>query len=228
MKKLFKEQKGFTLLEVLLSLTILSVVIIGMMSFFQNSFHYVNENEDKTIATQIARNVMNYVEKQSFNKFEGYLSHEVDSNENVHILSLDKTYCDKKVTIKKNSSSSDSTLDGIVLFDSIDRCLSILDPVINNEVYSSKTAISIFLVKYNDFETLSSLSELISKDDPSVSNLPSSIKELMMNDHENFSSLLQPNEYIRANLLKVYVVLDWKDNREDVVIQGVLSHETIR
>ncbi|NMH72835.1 prepilin-type N-terminal cleavage/methylation domain-containing protein [Bacillus sp. RO2] len=230
MKKLFNQQNGFTLLEVLLSLTILSVVVIGMMSFFHNSYNYVNENEDKTIAAQIGRNVMNYVEKQNYNKFNGYLSHEVDSNENVHIIALDKTYCDKEVTIKKNNDSpaSDATSDGIVLFDNKERCLSILDPLINNEVYSSKTDISIFLMKYNDSETLSSLSNLISKDDPSVHNLPASIKELIDNDKENFSNLLQPNEFIHDHLLKVYVVLEWKDKRDDVVIQGVLSHETIR
>ncbi|WP_010195872.1 type IV pilus modification PilV family protein [Bacillus sp. m3-13] len=230
MKKLFKEQKGFTLLEVLLSLTILSVVVIGLMSFFHNSYNYVNENEDKAIATQIARNVMNYVEKQNYNKLEGYLSYEADSNENVHIISLNKVYCDKKVTIKKNNDTpaSESTSDDIILFDNVDRCLSILNPVINNEVYSANATISIYLMKYNDFETLSSLSNLISQDALSIRNLPSSIKDLIIHDHENFGNLLQTNEYIREHLLKVYVVLEWKDQRDDVVIQGVLSHETIR
>ncbi|MGD6774335.1 type IV pilus modification PilV family protein [Sutcliffiella horikoshii] len=230
MKKLFKEQQGFTLLEVLLSLTILSVVVIGLMSFFHNSYNYVNENEDKAIATQIARNVMNYVEKQNYNKFEGYLSHEVDTSEDVHIIPLDKTYCDKKVTIKKNNDTltSESTSDDIVLFDNVDRCLSILNPVINNEAYSDNAAISIYLMKYNDPETLSSLSNLITQNASGIRNLPSSIKDLIIHDHENFGNLLQPNEYIREHLLKVYVVLQWKDQRDDVVIQGVLSHETIR
>lgn len=230
MKKLFNEQKGFTLLEVLLSLTILSVVVIGLMSFFHNSYNYVNENEDKSIATQIARNVMNYMEKQNYNKFEGYLSHEIDTNEEVHIIPLDKTYCDKKVTIKKNNDTltSESTSDDIVLFDNVDRCLSILNPVINNEAYSDNAAISIYLMKYNDPETLSSLSNLITQNASGIRNLPSSIKDLLIHDHENFGNLLQPNEYIREHLLKVYVVLQWKDHRDDVVIQGVLSHETIR
>lgn len=230
MKKLFNEQKGFTLLEVLLSLTILSVVVIGLMSFFHNSYNYVNENEDKSIATQIARNVMNYMEKQNYNKFEGYLSYEVDTNEDVHIIPLEKAYCDKKVTIKKNNATltSESTSDDIVLFDNVERCLSILDPVINNQTYSANATISIYLMKYNDPDTLSSLSNLISENASSIRNIPSSIKDLIIHDHENFGDLLQPNEYIREHLLKVYVVLEWKDKRDDVVIQGVLSHETIR
>lgn len=230
MKKLFNEQNGFTLLEVLLSLTILSVVVIGLMSFFHNSYNYVNENEDKAIATQIARNVMNYAEKQNYNKFEGYLSYEVDTNENIHIIPLDKSFCDKKVTINKNSSSpaNDSTVDDILLFDNADRCQSILNPVINNQSYSDNTAITIYLMKYNDQETLSALSSLINDDHPGISHLPSSLKDLIIGDEANYNNLLQPNEFIHEHLLRIFVVLEWKENRDDVIIQGVMSHETIR
>ncbi|TXK91987.1 prepilin-type N-terminal cleavage/methylation domain-containing protein, partial [Parageobacillus sp. SY1] len=58
--------KGFTLLEVLASITILSIVAIGMFSFFTNAMQYTTYNQDKTVAINIARGVLAYMERLDF------------------------------------------------------------------------------------------------------------------------------------------------------------------
>ncbi|MFE7063091.1 prepilin-type N-terminal cleavage/methylation domain-containing protein [Sutcliffiella sp. NPDC057660] len=229
MKKLFKEDSGFTLLEVLISMTILSVVVIGMMSFFQNSFSYVKENESKTVATQVARNVMNYVEKQDFSKMEGYLMHESTTNPNSpYLVEIGSDHCTDKVTIlTKSPSSSDlSSIDNVPLFDDSSRCLSILIPLINNITYEDDRKVSIFVTKYNKHEDILELQELFSKNDPTLAHVPESVRNYFLNYDTN--TLSEPSDYTKENLLRVFVILNWNEDREDIVIQGVLSHETIR
>ncbi|WP_052343502.1 type IV pilus modification PilV family protein [Bacillus massiliigorillae] len=63
-----KNCKGFTLLEVLISLGILSIILLTLMSFFSQSFQYTKNNESKTVGINVARNVLNYMESQDFAK----------------------------------------------------------------------------------------------------------------------------------------------------------------
>lgn len=235
MKKLFEEERGFTLLEVLISMTILSVVIIGMMSFFENSYSYVKENESKTVATQVARNVMNYIEKQDFSRMEGYLIHERSPLENKYILELDFTHCIQPVTISSKSLPSvpeRTNIDNVLLFDDQARCQSILKPTINNVTYDGDKKVRIYIMKYNNTDEILRLKYLIEQNNPAINELPEGIKDFIVKydeDHDKFNEKKFTNkEFMDEHLLRVFTVLNWNEGREEVMIQGVLSHETIR
>lgn len=65
-KKLITSSKGLTLVEVLVSLTILGIVLMGTMKFFSQAYTYTNMNEKKTAAVNVARNALMHIEKESF------------------------------------------------------------------------------------------------------------------------------------------------------------------
>ena len=48
-------EKGLTLIEVLLSITLLSIVMITFLSFFTNAFRFNSINDDSIQAMNIAR-----------------------------------------------------------------------------------------------------------------------------------------------------------------------------
>ncbi|MFC5733675.1 type IV pilus modification PilV family protein [Cytobacillus gottheilii] len=81
-KKILSSTKGLTLIEVLASLTILSIVLIGIMSFFTQAFSYTNKNETKTAAVNVARNALMYVENQSFIEMREKFSSSNSTNQN--------------------------------------------------------------------------------------------------------------------------------------------------
>ncbi len=54
---------GFTLIETLLSITLLSAVAIGLFSFFTHAMTYTADNERRTVAINVARGTMAYFEK---------------------------------------------------------------------------------------------------------------------------------------------------------------------
>ena len=68
--KYLRNQTGLTLLEVLLSITILGIVLISFLSFFNQAYSYTNKNENKTIGINVARNVLYYIEQQDFTSIE--------------------------------------------------------------------------------------------------------------------------------------------------------------
>ncbi len=73
-KKILSNSRGLTLVELLASLTILGIIIIGSMQFFTQAYTYTNINQKKTAAVNVARNALMFIEKESFiatrDKFE--------------------------------------------------------------------------------------------------------------------------------------------------------------
>lgn len=74
--KFFDNDRGFTLLEVLLSVTILSIVIISFLAFFNQAYSYTKQNEDKTVFINVARNVLYYMEQQDYTAMNAYLGND--------------------------------------------------------------------------------------------------------------------------------------------------------
>ncbi|RAK21374.1 prepilin-type N-terminal cleavage/methylation domain-containing protein [Anoxybacillus vitaminiphilus] len=66
MTKFLKNDKGLTLIETMLSITILGIVMLGVMTLFKQAYLYTVLNEDKTIGINVARNALMYMEKQNF------------------------------------------------------------------------------------------------------------------------------------------------------------------
>lgn len=56
------DQKGITLLEVLLSIVLLVIVLTSFASFFTQSALFVKKNEDKISTTQTAQQIVNLIE----------------------------------------------------------------------------------------------------------------------------------------------------------------------
>ena len=63
--KILSSSKGLTLIEVLVSLTILSIILLGIMNFFNQAYSYTNSNQKKTAAINVARNALTYMEQSS-------------------------------------------------------------------------------------------------------------------------------------------------------------------
>lgn len=73
MKSGLKQEKGFTLIEVLAAIVILSIVSLVLTSYFTNAMSYSKSNQNKTIMVNLARNALFYVEKQDFEEMKEYL-----------------------------------------------------------------------------------------------------------------------------------------------------------
>lgn len=69
-----KREEGFTLIEVVASLLILSIVSLAMTNFFVQSMSYAKGNQQKTVMVNLARNALFYIEKQNFSELESYFT----------------------------------------------------------------------------------------------------------------------------------------------------------
>lgn len=114
MKKMifFSTQKGFTLIEVLLSVSLLGIISVSVLSFFNQSYDYTKNNQSKTVGINVARNVVNYIEQLDFDKTMTYLTNTTTSP-----LVINKSNC--------ADLSSDAT------------CQRIFESVINNVRYEA-------------------------------------------------------------------------------------------
>jgi len=73
-----KQEQGFTLLEVLASIVILSIVSLVLTSFFTQAMTYSKSNQNKTIMVNLARNALFYMEKQDFAAMQKFFEEEKD------------------------------------------------------------------------------------------------------------------------------------------------------
>ncbi|MGG0716307.1 type II secretion system protein [Robertmurraya massiliosenegalensis] len=125
-------EKGLTLIEVLISITILGIIMTSFLSFFNQAYSYTKTNEDKTVGINVARNVLYYFEQQDFKKIkENYFSHE---------------------TIMEKEISTDNCRDivnGETVFDDPTVCESFFDTKVNEVDYKSKVR---FTKNILDFE----------------------------------------------------------------------------
>ncbi len=67
MIKKIDNEKGLTLIEVLVSITLLSIVIITFLSFFTNAFRFNSINDDSIQAMNIAREQQALIKEESWN-----------------------------------------------------------------------------------------------------------------------------------------------------------------
>ncbi|OME35233.1 type II secretion system protein [Paenibacillus sp. FSL E2-0274] len=81
MKPGLKQEKGFTLIEVLAAIVILSIVSLVLTSYFTNAMSYSKSNQNKTIMVNLARNALFYVEKQDFKAMQEFFTQGEDAIE---------------------------------------------------------------------------------------------------------------------------------------------------
>jgi prepilin-type N-terminal cleavage/methylation domain-containing protein len=68
------QEQGFTLIEVLAAIVILSIVSLVLTSYFTQAMTYSKSNQNKTIMVNLARNALFYMEKQDFDKMEDFFT----------------------------------------------------------------------------------------------------------------------------------------------------------
>ncbi|KAA0549230.1 type II secretion system protein [Bacillus sp. BGMRC 2118] len=124
------DSKGFTLLEILASLSILGIVLITLLAFFTQAYSYTNLNKNKTVAVNIARNTVTYIEKQNFYSMKQFMDEEIGTQD---FVEMNGDLCEKDISITKNGTQYDRPL-----FDSSESCTSVLVPEINNTVFNTE------------------------------------------------------------------------------------------
>lgn len=67
-----KQEQGFTLIEVVAAIVILSIVSLVLTSYFVHAMSYSKSNQNKTIMVNLARNALFYMEKQDFDSVKNY------------------------------------------------------------------------------------------------------------------------------------------------------------
>lgn len=65
LKTVSKQEKGFTLVEVLAAIVIFSIVSIVLTSYFSNALSYSKSNQNQTVMINLARNALVYMQKQN-------------------------------------------------------------------------------------------------------------------------------------------------------------------
>ncbi|HHY72833.1 MAG TPA: hypothetical protein GX497_06340 [Bacillus bacterium] len=246
-----KNKNGFTLVEVLLSITLIFVIVFPLMGFFLQAYKYTMHSQDKTIAINVGRNVVNYMEKQNFQNMYAFLQQESDL-----FATLDWRYCffdddgtidassvtidadgnrdlsaAKQSTInidltnftnsKFNNSDEDLSLfsNGSDITGKV--CMNVLSPEINGKpFYKEKTddnqIVKVYLTNYYKSDIPKELIKLLKeKNNP---NLTTDIEDLLNGKTSVYEK----------QLMQVFVVVNWDENKENIVFEGVISNEAYR
>lgn len=126
---IFYDKRAFTLIEVLLSIVILSFVVSGMFLFFTNAMTYTAYNQSKTVAVNIARGVIHYMERLDFQTMKAYVDKHI--TEQTPFVHFDASAC-------SNTS----------LFPDENVCKAIFSPTINNVTYNEED-VQAWLIPYD-------------------------------------------------------------------------------
>lgn len=116
---IFYNERGFTLIEVLLSVVILSFVMGGMFMFFTNAMTYTSYNQSKTVAVNIARGVVHYMARLDFQPIASYVNDHV--TQQTPFIRLDASSC------SNTSIFPDETV-----------CKAVFSPTVNNVTYDEE------------------------------------------------------------------------------------------
>jgi prepilin-type N-terminal cleavage/methylation domain-containing protein len=120
MKSGLKQEKGFTLIEVLAAIVILSIVSLVLTSYFTNAMSYSKSNQNKTIMVNLARNALFYVEKQDFDQMKKYF---------IKYNSIEASKC------QQDTGDSLKCDDYIMLVQDTETLSQVLNPAINGVNY---------------------------------------------------------------------------------------------
>jgi prepilin-type N-terminal cleavage/methylation domain-containing protein len=125
-----KLERGFTLIEVLAAIVILSIVSLVFTSYFANALTYANNNQNKTVMVNLARNALFYVEKQDFEEMQKYFT--INGAGEFPDISGEQCHPDATSPVGNCSDlfKNSSGLDDSLLMESV------LNPTINGVVYN--------------------------------------------------------------------------------------------
>lgn len=114
--RIFKREQAFSLIEVLISVTIFSILTIGLLSFFLQASSYSQKNKDQTISTYLAQNIIALMQGESFSAIQKGL--------------------------KDNGNQLMITPENCSVYTSISECNNAFQPEINGQVYGITANVS--------------------------------------------------------------------------------------
>lgn len=91
MKENIRSQKGLTLIEVLISIVLLSVILISFMGFMTQSAMFNQKNKQKIDTMQTAQKFIDLIEIDDITKQDLQDNSIIDSNENILKSNLTKS-----------------------------------------------------------------------------------------------------------------------------------------
>ncbi|WP_175639845.1 type IV pilus modification PilV family protein [Metabacillus schmidteae] len=140
--KLFSHNKGFTLIEVMLSIVIFSILTLGLLALFSQAMNYSQKSENDTLGVYAARNMLNYMEQQNFEEMKSkYVDGLSDEGQGSSIV-LKVDVCEKWY-----SGSSEEMIKKKSI------CKYTFNPDLNNRTFS----INVTLKKHSESDLSSSL-----------------------------------------------------------------------
>jgi prepilin-type N-terminal cleavage/methylation domain-containing protein len=98
--KNFKENRGFTLIEIIVVIAIIGIGIVPMLNYFTNSISHIHETETRSQAVTIAGDVIELIKQE-------IRSHETSSDWNNYLDEFDNSTVNdsKEVTLLSNISN---------------------------------------------------------------------------------------------------------------------------
>ncbi|AOL35343.1 MULTISPECIES: prepilin-type N-terminal cleavage/methylation domain-containing protein [Geobacillus] len=192
-------QAGFTLIETLLAITLLSGVAIGLFYFFTNAMMHTSYNQGRTVAVNVARGVAAYMERLEFSALERYVRQ--SAGEQAPFVKLTSGDCENRA-----------------IFPEPDACRAQLGPTVNNIVYDGGR-VAVFLIPYDG-----ALWEQLVSSPPEA--FPPPLRKQIEKEAEKVRA---SDPGLGQYLLKMYVVVRWGERPEEAEwIEGVIADETIR
>lgn len=139
-------QQGFTLIEVLAAIVILSIVSLVLTSYFTNAMSYSKSNQNKTIMVNLARNALFYMEKQDFESLSEYF--QKDGNEEIECAAADPT-------VSADPTTEPPAVSACTVFEGIAGDPEVLEKVLNPSINGIDYHIRIVYQRavYNDLRT---------------------------------------------------------------------------
>lgn len=129
---LWNRQQGFTLIEVLAAIVILSIVSLVLTSYFTNAMSYSKSNQNRTIMVNLARNALFYAEKQDFEAMSLYFQGKQAEGANPAIPGHSSIKASDCVPITEAAASCGAYQTVVTDANAL---ANVLNPVINNISY---------------------------------------------------------------------------------------------
>lgn len=210
-------ENGLTLVEVLASITILSIITIGLFSVFPKSYSIIKQSQSKLVAVNLARGAVHYMEKQDYDILNNYLTSLGIGNVAVF---------DTANACNTSYSNSVSPNTPFTIFPDTSSCIKIITPSINNITYTNDN-VQLFVVPpyYNDSHVQAILAHIHAVHPKTeLQNLPSQLNAMMAKDVAN---LQQSPAYTPLHVF-AYVDTNEQDNTEGILLEGSITKDGIR
>lgn len=112
-KRLFQNEKGLTLVEILAAVVILGIVLVSVMTFFTQSAKFTASNHDTLTAVQVGEEVVSRV--RGIHSLVELTEGPEKFNGNVNEVSSDILYSDFDINVKREGNLVASKLQKVII-----------------------------------------------------------------------------------------------------------------